>query len=62
MSNTSIDYPEARIIRSEALKWWATSLAEEDRKIYAKAYFGPDCNHHALRGKEIEQIYVNAKD
>ncbi len=62
MSYEDIDYPEARLIRSEALKWWATSLAEEDRKIYAKAYYGPDCNHNTLRGREIEKIFVNARD
>lgn len=60
MSNDSIDYPEARIIRSEALQWWAI-CTPEDRVIYCEEHYGIERHPTTLTGREIERIYVNAK-
>lgn len=52
---------EARIIRSEAMKWWAT-LTPDDRKIYCKAFHGRERRPESLTGREIENMYVTSKD
>lgn len=61
MSNDSIDYPEARIIRSEALQWWAI-CTPEDRITYCEAHYGENRHPATLTGREIENIYVTSKD
>ena len=60
MSNNDIDYPEARIVRSNALKWWAT-LTTEDRRIYTTEYYGEERNPMSLTGREVEKMYVESK-
>ena len=54
-------HPEARIIRSEALQWWA-SLPPEDRIIHCEAHYGDYLKHQSLTGREIERIYAVSKD
>lgn len=61
MSNDSIDYPEARLIRSEALKWWALQT-DEHKRIYVGSVLGAERLDTALTGREIEKIYVSLKD
>lgn len=60
MSNDNIDYPEARIIRSEALKWWAI-ITPEERVIYCDAHHGSERHPSTLTGREIELIYKTSK-
>lgn len=57
----SDNYPEARIIRSEALQWWAL-LPPEDKFIYCEAHYGVERVPSSLTGREIEKIYSTAKD
>ena len=57
--NSNIDNPEARIIRSEALQWWAL-CTPEDRVAYCEAHVGNERHPATLKGSEIEQIYVNS--
>lgn len=62
MSYSDIDYPEAQIIRAEALKWWNKTLSAEDRVMYCEAHYGIERHPATLTGREIEKIYVNSKD
>ena len=52
------NYPECRLIRSEALKWWAL-LTDSERAIYRDAHY-PGQHVNALRGSDIETMYATA--
>lgn len=54
-------FPEARIMRSEALQWWGL-LPPEERYAYCEIHYGAERHLHSLTGREIERIYILHKD